>query len=81
MINLGFSGALKMANEERTVERERAMQTGWVRFFKNQRRTFSGHSLPGSSQLAAASRAAESFDFAKQSSIPHKLKDSESRRQ
>ena len=29
MIKLGFSGAMKLANEER----ERAMQTGWVRFF------------------------------------------------
>ena len=41
MIKLGFSGALKMANEERTVERERAMQTGWVRFFKFMRRATS----------------------------------------
>ena len=31
VIKLGFSGALKMANKER----ERAMQTGWVRFFKS----------------------------------------------
>ena len=34
MIKLGFSGALKMANEER----ERAMQTGWVRFFNSKKK-------------------------------------------
>ena len=44
-------------------------------------KNISGDSCPDTVQLVAAFQAAESFDFAKQNSTPHKLKDIKSRRQ